>query len=172
MWLGSAYPRRASTASAMVFPLAFTGGGRGRREGDHISNGRPRIDLGGYTNSCTERQTRRKITGQRKDSTVSMNRCLLFLGCCCFLYRERYSNLHLPQDLQIPLQHTWDLTAVVRTGEAMDTACQALMSATPQLQGCVRASPESSPNGTRKETRTVVARLSGHLLLTHFTPDK
>lgn len=46
------YPRSASTTSAMVFLLTFTGGGRGRREGDHISNGLPRIDLGGYMNSC------------------------------------------------------------------------------------------------------------------------
>lgn len=37
--------------SATVFRLALTGGGRGRREGDHISNGPPRMDRGGYMNS-------------------------------------------------------------------------------------------------------------------------
>lgn len=47
----AAYPSRASTTSAMVFLLAFTGGGRGNNDGDHISKGLPRIDRGGYMNS-------------------------------------------------------------------------------------------------------------------------
>lgn len=45
------HPRRASTTSAIVFLLHFTGGGRGSSEGAHMSNGRPRIDRGGYINS-------------------------------------------------------------------------------------------------------------------------
>lgn len=35
----------------MVFLFALTAGGSGSSEGAHISNGRPRIDLGGYMNS-------------------------------------------------------------------------------------------------------------------------
>lgn len=64
----------------MVFLLALTGGGRGRREGDHISNGLPKIDRGGYMNSfANERQG---IEGRVKIEEVLMFPPLLQVFAC------------------------------------------------------------------------------------------